>query len=335
MVYVHVPFCKSFCAYCAFYSEILSQDLLSLYTEGVVREAKRRQDEIVKTLGVNTLYFGGGTPSLLRPDFFARVLEALSLSDVGEFTVEVNPDDVVLKGEAYLRELLALGVNRVSMGIQSLDDGMLRRLGRRHDGAKAIQAFRTLRRSGVENVSVDLIFGIGGMSMQMLSSTLDGIIALQPDHISAYQLSIEEDTPLEKELRAGRYKEPSDQICSEQYYLICERLGSAGFHHYEISSWARPGREAVHNSAYWTRAPYVGLGPGAHSLSADGRHRSWNSSTLPLWTSSGETLTPAQIREESIMLGLRTDRGCDIDGKYVVIPEDKWFVSDGIIADLI
>ncbi len=337
MVYIHVPFCKSFCRYCAFYSELYSDKMQKAYTEGLVAEALHRREEIEASRGVNTLYIGGGTPSLMGVEFFSTLLQAIPLRDFEEFTIEVNPDDIVCKGGSYVRSLKALGVNRVSMGVQSLDDSVLQWMGRRHSAEEAVEAFGILREAGISNISVDLIFGVNGMSLGMLDATLDGILELHPEHISAYQLGIEDGTPLECDYQKGLYSELDEDSCAVQYCHICKRLAAEAYHHYEISSWALPGFEAKHNSAYWRRVPYVGLGPGAHSFSLkDGRQvRSWNSATLPLWTASEEVLTGKEIRVESIMLGLRTDEGCMVDGKHVTIPEDKWFIADSIISDLI
>ena len=271
-----------------------------------------------------------------------------------EFTIEVNPEDIVEKGEAYVRGLLELGVNRVSMGVQSLDDGILRWMNRRHDAAHARQAFEILRHAGVENISVDLIFGLSQLSEAVLAETLRDIVTWRPEHVSAYQLSIEEGSTLGRMVRVGRYTEASQEQCAAQYRLLCDTLRDAGYNHYEISNWALPGREAVHNSAYWSRHPYVGLGPGAHSF--DGKVRTWNPENLSSFAgSTGESLSPVEIREEEIMLGLRTARGIPVelpdatkaaemlaDGRLVRlpnghlrIPENFWFVSDDIIANLL
>ena len=268
--------------------------------------------------------------------------------------MEVNPEDIVEKGADYVRGLRELGVNRISMGVQSLDDGILRWMNRRHDATHARQAFRILREAGVENLSIDLIFGLSQLSEAILAQTLDEVLEWRPEHISAYQLSIEEGSALARLVRDGRYAEAPQEQCAAQYTLLCERLREAGYVHYEISNWALPGREAVHNSAYWTRHPYVGLGPGAHSF--DGRTRSWNEESVPEYTPGGrEMLSEAEAREEQIFLGLRTARGIPetwletdaaaealADGRLVRlpegrvrIPEDRWFVSDDIIASLI
>ena len=340
MIYVHVPFCRSFCTYCDFYSEIACKGgnsaLFTSWLEGVGAEIARRRDEIARACDPRTLYVGGGTPSVLPPGFLSRLVSALDAGPYDEFTVEVNPDDVVGRGLPYVEELLEAGVTRVSMGVQSLDDGILRWMNRRHDAASAREAFRLLREGGVRNISVDVIFGLSQMEDSVLEGTVREIVSMAPEHISAYQLSIEEGSTLDEMVSDGRYAEASDEQCRRQYELICRILREGGYRHYEISNWARPGFESVHNSAYWARRPYVGLGPGAHSLRAstpggDPDVRSWNSRTLKDWTEESETLSPSEIREERLMLGLRTEEG--IDG--MVIPESDWFISDHIISELV
>ena len=329
MVYLHVPFCRSFCTYCDFYSEIACRGRdaqeFELYTEAVCAEASRRRDEIEATRDLNTLYIGGGTPSVPPLTLLGRIVDAIGGAPYSEFTVEVNPEDIVEKGEAYVRELLALGVNRVSMGVQSLDDGILRWMNRRHDSTACRHAYSILTPTNKPDVSIDLITGVPGMTMEILERTVEEVIGWRPEHISAYQLSIEEGSALARMIERGEVKELDEEACRAQYDYLCRRLAEAGYHHYEISNWALPGHEAVHNSAYWTRHPYVGLGPGAHSLI--GNRRSWNSQKLCGWTSEGEDLTPEQIHTEEVMLLARTDRG--------PIPERDWFIADDIIPDLL
>ena len=347
MIYVHVPFCLSFCRYCDFYSELCrrsrSEDF-DAYIEDLCAEARLRRGEILASMpGANTLYIGGGTPSVMPLRFFTQLLRNLPEGPFEEFTVEVNPDDVVSRGPGYLRALRKFGVNRLSMGVQSLDDTVLRWMGRRHNAETAVEAFRLIREAGFDNVSLDIIFGIGSwkggaFSREMLASTLDRLLTLGPEHISAYQLSIEEGSQLAKDASDGKYADASDDECAEQYAMICTRLREAGYRHYEISNWARPGREAMHNSAYWERMPYVGLGPGAHSFEADryGRERrSWNSESLTGWTSEGEILSPEEIREETIMLGTRRAGGVTFAGHHYAIPEEKWFIADSLVAEMV
>lgn len=353
MIYLHVPFCGSFCTYCDFYSEICrSAQAFNEYADAVIAEIRDRQKELEMNMSardaVNTLYIGGGTPSVLPLDVLARIVSAVTepvevTSPFEEFTVEVNPEDIVEKGCEYVRGLMALGVNRISMGVQSFDDGILRWMNRRHDAARAVEAFRILRGSGVRNISIDLIFGLSQLTDEIWKDTIEKALELAPEHISAYQLSIEEGSALAKMVADGRYVEATDEQCRRLYDILCQSLRLAGYHHYEISNFAKPGFEAVHNSAYWRRVPYVGLGPGAHSLS--GNVRSWNSQKLPhrqpgealscnphlptcqtsdrnpsgmlvTYSRNFETLSPEDIRVERIMLSLRTDKGLETTELY-------------------
>lgn len=301
MIYLHVPFCGSFCTYCDFYSEICrSAQAFNEYADAVIAEIRDRRKELEMNMSaqdaVNTLYIGGGTPSVLPLDVLSRIVGAVSQTErlslvtepvevtvptelFDEFTVEVNPEDIVEKGREYVRGLLALGVNRISMGVQSFNDDILRWMNRRHDAGNAVKAFHILRESGVRNISIDLIFGISQLTDETWKDTIEKALELSPEHISAYQLSIEEGSALAKMVADGRYVEASEEQCRRQYDILCRCLGRSGYHHYEISNFAKPGFEAVHNSAYWRRAPYIGLGPGAHSLT--GNVRSWNSQELP------------------------------------------------------
>lgn len=387
MIYLHVPFCGSFCTYCDFYSEICRGGrAFNEYADAVLKEVNDRREEICMNMSapgaVNTLYIGGGTPSVLPLDVLSRIVGAVSQTErlslvtepvevttptelFDEFTVEVNPEDIVEKGREYVRGLLALGVNRVSMGIQSFNDDILRWMNRRHDAGNAVKAFHILRESGVRNISIDLIFGISQLTDETWKGTIEKALELSPEHISAYQLSIEEGSALAKMVADGRYVEASEEQCRRQYDILCRCLGRSGYHHYEISNFAKPGFEAVHNSAYWRRAPYIGLGPGAHSLTGD--IRSWNSQELPHRSTDGspatysrtsETLSPENIRVERIMLSLRTDKGLEAaelysladravinsllsegalekQGGSIRIPESRLFTSDEIIRELI
>lgn len=358
MIYIHVPFCRRFCTYCDFYSEIASEGCIKAYVDDVCAEIKARKDQMGDD--PKTLYFGGGTPSVLPLSSLTRILLALEEAGHGgpwqEFTLEVNPDDIVEKGPAYTASLLSLGVNRISIGVQSFDDTMLRWMNRRHDAARAVEAFRIVREAGFDNVSIDLIFGISGLSDEVWADTVDKAVALGPEHVSCYQLTVDGESTLSEWLAEGRYTEASDAQCSRQYDILCRKMAEAGYRHYEISNFARPGFEAVHNAGYWARRPYVGIGPGAHSF--NGSARSWNSKALRGWTSTQEDLSPEDTLVETLMLALRTDRGADaafvhencskedIDrlvgngalvrqGDRYRIPEDHFFVSDEIIRELI
>ena len=385
MVYLHVPFCRSFCTYCGFYSETCSKsrqsELFNEYADAVLTEAEERKEEI-RSNPLRTLYIGGGTPSVLPPDVLRRVIQGIRRvqgdTPLREFTIEVNPEDIVEKGDEYLAGLLDLGVTRISMGIQSFDDGILRWMNRRHDSARARKAYSMIRRAAeragkeIEG-SIDLIFGVPGLDLRTWERTVSAALSLgkdegfkAPDHISAYQLSIEEGSALEEKIARGECTEASDEDCYRQYRTLCWKLRQEGYNHYEISNFAIPGKEAVHNSAYWDRTPYVGLGPGAHSLTIrdDGQQvRSWNTQVLPArgktYSREMEVLSDEDIRVERIMLGLRTSAGLPADelsllaGKAALekqtaagclaigpdgrarIPEERFFVSDEIIGSLV
>jgi oxygen-independent coproporphyrinogen-3 oxidase len=284
VIYVHIPFCRSFCTYCDFYSEVAAkcskaedaikqESLFGAFAEALAKETVSRADEISDE--VNTLYIGGGTPSVLPLSAFNSLLEALrSVGHNGrfdEFTVEVNPEDVVEKGPGYIEGLMKLGVNRISMGVQSFDNEILRFMNRRHDADTAVSAYAILEQAGVKNISIDLIFGLPQLSSQRWRETVDKALHISsqgnlPGHISSYQLSVEPGSMLAKLVERGQWSEAEDGLCHEQYSILCEMLSTAGYHHYEISNFALPGYEAIHNSAYWRHVPYVGLGPGAHSM---------------------------------------------------------------------
>ncbi|MBQ1912681.1 MAG: radical SAM family heme chaperone HemW [Bacteroidales bacterium] len=359
MIYIHVPFCRSFCVYCDFYSEIADKEsLYQRYTDQLCEEIRRRSQEVDDSL--KTLYFGGGTPSLLPLSSLTRIL--LTLEECGhggpytEFTMEVNPEDIVTKGLPYVQSLKALGVNRISIGVQSFDDELLKWMNRRHNAERAVEAFRIVREAGIDNISIDLIFGLSNLSEASWEQTINQALALHPQHISCYQLTVEGDSVLAHRLENGEYEEASESVCRQQYDLLCTRLAEAGFRHYEISNFALPGYEAVHNGGYWQRRPYTGFGPAAHSFS--GRDRSWNDAVLDGYQLTREPLTVEDEKVETLMLALRTSRGIDAEflfancrneaidsliahgalvktGRRYRVPEDHFFVADEIVRELI
>ena len=391
MIYIHIPFCRSFCTYCDFYSEVAAKcrekedeqkRMFESFSQALGREISLRAGEM--TDEYNTIYIGGGTPSVLPLDVYSDMVGRLADAGIRppfkEFTFEVNPEDVVEKGEDYIRGLMALGVDRFSMGVQSFDDGILKWMNRRHDSAVARQAYGIMEKAGAGNISIDLIFGLPQMSDDLWRDTLMKALDISPTgklpkHISAYQLSVEPGSALAAMVDKGQWSEADDELCARQYSILCQVLKEAGYNHYEISNFALPGYEARHNSAYWFHVPYVGLGPGAHSLlitqspggdSPQGKWvRRWNEPDLkryignPEGCTDGEELTSEQIGMERIMLALRTSDGADEDfmvsycgeenvnrllsegdlertgGGRLRIPEERFFVSDRIISEII
>lgn len=270
-----------------------------------------------------------------------------------EFTVEVNPDDICRReGEALLKTYRDCGVNRVSVGVQSFHNEHLKWMNRRHDAAEAEKAVRLLKEY-FGNVSLDLIFGYAGLTDAEWEQDIRKAVSLGVQHISAYQMSLDPGSMLSKLADKGRYSEPDEDVCRRQYFLLQDILDEAGFEQYEISNFCRPGYHSRHNSAYWRREPYLGLGPGAHSFDGN-RRRSWNADDLDRWleggTKEGENLSDTDIYNEKVMLGLRTSAGVDAGligesalhnlsfdastGRYSIGRRDR-FVSDSIIRDFL
>ncbi|MBR1475557.1 MAG: radical SAM family heme chaperone HemW [Muribaculaceae bacterium] len=315
-LYVHIPFCKQRCVYCDFYSTT-DTALQASYVDMLIAEAHNRHGEIAQEF--KTLYLGGGTPSWLDTALLVRLLDglrvALPLGGVEEFTIEVNPDDVTT---CYAEALAAVGVNRVSMGVQSMVDDELRFMRRRHDARRVIDALAVLRNHGIDNISVDLIYGIPGQTMRSWQHSLDQVIDMGVQHISAYNLSYEKGTPLWLMRQQGQLTEVDDDTCVAMYRLLVEQLKHAGYEHYEISNFALPGLYSRHNSSYWDGTPYLGLGAAAHSY--DGEVRRCNIADLRGYMHhiidqdvaySEERLSPSEQYDETVMLALRTARGLD------------------------
>ena len=330
-IYIHIPFCNQFCVYCNFYS-VKGKALRSRYIDALHNEIEQKKN-FFKDIGVapQTVYVGGGTPSLLSAsqlgDLLRHMKETFGFTPI-EATVEVNPDDITPQ---YARDLFAAGFNRVSMGVQSFHDAHLQWMNRRHNGEEAVQAYYNLRAAGFANISLDLIFGYGGLSMRQWEENVGKMIELSPEHISAYQMSIEPGSALCKQLEKGEYSLIPDSQCLDQYSILQRMLSQGGYTQYEISNFARKDSQgnlmiSRHNSSYWTKEPYLGLGPAAHSY--NGSQRLWNGNSVaaycrhyaetPIRTSSQwalsefggyEDLSVEDIFNESIMLGLRTVAG--------------------------
>lgn len=318
-LYIHIPFCATRCSYCDFYSQTNSA-LRSEYIQALIAEMSIRRAEVTDTIG--TLYFGGGTPSLLSPQEIGRIIEQVyrlfSFSSDAEITLEANPDDL---NTSYVQELRTLPINRISMGAQSFHDEDLHFLNRRHNARQVLEAVDTCRNAGLTNLSIDLIYGLPGQTPTRWQENISAVLALSPPHLSAYHLIYEEGTPLTRLLHAGKVREVDEEVSLELFRMLREQLTEAGYEHYEISNFARSGYHSRHNSSYWQDTPYLGLGPSAHSF--DGRRtRRCNPSDIrryivsmatgkPLFTE--EILTDNDRYDEVVMTHLRTACGLSPD----------------------
>ncbi|MEN9790504.1 MAG: hypothetical protein RLZZ63_162 [Gemmatimonadota bacterium] len=337
-IYLHVPFCGRRCSYCDFAIAVRRTVPVDRYVENVVREIAARAVEF--STGVRTIYLGGGTPSKLGGEGIAALLHGIReyggvdkfSTEVREVTVEANPEDV---SADVVRAWRAAGVNRVSLGVQSFDPGVLAWMHRGHSPEEAEAAVRTIREGGIDEISLDLIFAIPDqVGASRLAADLDRAVALEPTHLSIYGLTVEPRTPLGRWTARGAVQEAPEDRYAAEFLLAHDRLAAAGFEHYEVSSYARPGHRAVHNAAYWSGAPYLGLGPSAHGF--DGRVRRWNTAAYAEWSTQveqgidplagEETIGSDERLAEEVYLGLRT-----IDG-LVIRPEDSITIGPWIDA---
>ncbi len=314
-LYVHIPFCPKVCPYCAFYKEASDRNKTQHFLDAVLAELDMRQREM--EVRPETIFFGGGTPSALSTsqlDYLLSGLRArLDLSGLREWTLEMNPATVSLEKARLLRNL---GVNRISMGVQSWDEGLLQVLGRVHTGAQAERSYEILREAGLENVNLDFIFAVPTQTRAQWRATLEKTIALRPEHISSYCLTYEEDTAFFARFEKGELTQDADWD-ADLFEMTMELITGAGFEQYEISNYARPGRECLHNLAYWLGADYLGLGPSA--FSTIGSRRWQNIADTAIYSeriaegnsaeSFVEPLTSDMRRSEHIAFSLRTNRG--------------------------
>lgn len=317
-LYLHVPFCRSKCVYCGFYS-VANTDGKARYIRALEQEIVT-QGDYLRGEPVRTLYFGGGTPSLLSPDELEHILALLQPllgHTVEEFTMEANPEQLT---SDYCRALRALGVNRLSIGVQSFDDAVLRFMGRRHTAKQAAEAVHNAAAAGFDNLSIDLIYGVAERDNDLWRKDLETAFALPVCHLSCYALTPEENSILYKQIQLQRHAPVDDGLAAEQYRILLEALPHSALRQYEVSNFAVPGSESQHNSAYWAHVPYLGLGPSAHSF--DGESRQWNPTNLARYCDNmetgvafeeRETLTGDDLYNETLMLGLRTRAGVDLD----------------------
>lgn len=316
-IYIHIPFCKSRCSYCDFATDIYrSSAFADRYVAALCREIEGFQG----SPPADTIYFGGGTPSLMKPEQIERILGAVrgsfEVTEDAEITMEMNPATVSLETLGNFR---ALGVNRASFGVQTFDDTALQMLARGHNAADARETFGLLRKAGFENISLDLIAGLPGQTIDDWQQNLDEAIALGPEHLSLYLLEIHDGTPLAEQVRSGRRPVPDDDTAAEMYEIMIDRLADAGYGQYEISNFCRAGRESRHNTKYWTLDPVFGFGVSAHSF--DGEDRYANERDTAKYVNKIETNGDAEVTRERInraseyiFLGLRLKNGIDLAG---------------------
>ena len=315
-LYIHIPFCRSRCSYCDFATGLYESGLADRYVGALCAEIAGSS---VGGADVDTIYFGGGTPSLLDPSQLRQILlnlrEKFDVNPGSEITIEINPGSITVK---KLREFRRLGINRASFGAQTFDDRELAKLGRSHTAADARRTFRDLRAAGFDNVSFDLIAGLPGQTLEGWQRNVDEALDLQPEHLSFYLLEVHSGTPLAQHIERGLQPVPDDDLAAVMYESMLERAVSAGYEHYEISNLCRPGFQSRHNTKYWTAAPYFGFGCSAHSY--DGATRRWSNQRDVLEyvrlvengsspVSERQTLTERDIRAEALFLGLRLMRG--------------------------
>ena len=368
-LYIHIPFCKKKCSYCDFYST--SHELNEpLFVERLKHELSIRK-RFLPDPSIGTIYFGGGTPSLLSPKGMQEILGAianeLNVEPSPEITLEANPDDL---SHEYLSQIHSIGVNRLSVGVQSFSDSDLKFLGRRHSSEQAMDAVRTAAKVGFSNIGIDLIYGLPSSTIEGWKANLIAAFKLPIQHLSCYHLTFEKGTPLYTLCRKGLTLPVDDQRSQDEYQVLCSMAAEHGFMQYEVSNFAREGFQSTHNSSYWKQIPYLGLGPSAHSY--NGMVRAWNPSSVQQWAKAldgdhpyieTEELTTSDKLNEYLMSSLRTVWGADteyihrefgaksainfgtIAKRYIAqglmqqqehsvrITQHALFVSDGIIAD--
>ena len=319
-IYIHIPFCKSRCSYCDFATGLYQTQLAERYVQALIVDLNTtRAGEL--PLDVDTIYLGGGTPSMLSPNQIERILKAVqrrfNIASNAEVTIEINPGSVT---KAKLNQFRDLGINRASFGAQTFDDSELARLGRSHNSSDTLRTFEHLRDAGFQNISFDLIAGLPGQAMSQWQNNVERSLELKPEHLSFYLLEVHPNTPLAQHIERGIQPKPDDDLAAEMYEWMLERACDAGYEHYEISNLCLPGFESRHNRKYWTGDAYYGFGCSAHSF--DGRRLRWpNERDVARYVEAIENkLTPiveetqlsqSELRAEAVFLGMRLMRGVD------------------------
>ncbi len=319
-IYIHIPFCKQRCTYCDFYKETGSNNnQIDAFVDALIQEIQLRKSYLNGD-DISTVYFGGGTPSVLNFNQFKKIFNVIyncfNVEDDAEITMEANPDDLT---EVYLKTLSPLPFNRLSIGIQSFNNAHLKKINRRHDAQQAKDAVINARKHGFKNISIDLIYALPGQTIDDWKYQLEEAFKLNVEHISAYGLTYEEGTALWKQRNKGLVKVTEDEVTLQMFDYMRLQMSEKGFESYEISNYAKPGFRSRHNSAYWQFIPYLGLGPSAHSF--DGKSRQWNIASVQKYLQGITVLKPSFEKEilseqdfynDFIMVSLRTSEGIDL-----------------------
>jgi len=319
-IYIHIPFCKKACFYCDFHFTVSFKIKEKIIT-AICQELTTRKDFFDPKETINSIYFGGGTPSVLSIKEIDEILGAVyshyNVEKNAEITFECNPDDLT---QDYLRELKFVGINRLSIGVQSFNDEHLKWMNRSHDASQSKKSIEYAAEAGFNNITLDLIYGLPQLSNKEWSANLNEALSLPINHLSAYSLTMEENTPYIKLVNQGKYKKPSDGISSNHYQILVQQTTDLGWEHYEVSSFCKPGNYSKHNSSYWSGNKYIGVGPSAHSY--DGNSRHWNVSNNKSYLEcistkkryfESEELTVSNQVNEYLLTGLRTKWGVDVE----------------------
>tara|TARA_S200000501_G_scaffold117792_1_gene110605 strand:+ start:23055 stop:24185 length:1131 start_codon:yes stop_codon:yes gene_type:complete len=367
-IYIHFPFCNVKCGYCDFYSIVNRKESIPDFIESIVKEIGLYfNSNNSNNLKFDTIFLGGGTPSLIEPHYIEKIFKALSnhidFSIIKEITIEANPGET---SKDYLNGYKEIGINRVSFGFQSLDDKLLKFLDRLHSAKQCIVAFEEARKAGFENINTDMIFNIPGQSLDILSENLKSVIKLQPDHISSYSLTVEKGTMLYNNVSKGKVVMPDEELDYNMYEMTSSIMSNNKYSQYEASNYAKINKECLHNLHYWDLDPYIAFGPSAHGY--DGKKRWWNHRSLGLYLSilkknklpikNTEILSSKNKFNEIIMNGLRTSKGINIEklnrittlinlekkikkwpqlvmeDKYLKLKDNDFMLLDEITADL-
>lgn len=346
-IYLHIPFCQKKCLYCDFYSVVSGSQIIG-FTKAIQIEARKRSYEL-SGKKIDTIYFGGGTPSMLYHKYIGEILQTLrdayDIALDAEITMECNPGDV---SQMDIARLINYGVNRFSIGAQSFQPKLLKTLGRRHNAEETKELFGYLRSEGITNISLDLIYSIPGEDLDLLRRDLDHILHLNPEHISAYDLIYEQGTPFYEMREQGSLIEIPEELSIQMAHKVREVLSLGGYEQYEISNYAKPGYRSRHNSSYWQGLPYIGLGPSAHSYQDS--WRSWNASSLNDYNSqllhnagfltrNYERISPEMAYEEYLLTRLRTKEGIslsEMEEKGFPIPQKKIeeSIAEGLLEQI-